>query len=377
MTADQIRSLQPALAALLERFRPFFARQTTFKHWHRYLAGLLADLKRKSIEPIALAAGIPVRTLQEFLAFFVWDEDRIGNASVVINESALRALGFSRPADAIGKTLRADIFGSGTFDLEIIGVSQDVFFRSIKFGIRPSVFFNNPDMLRVATISFETSVLILVTSALPPLTDVSGGVTINGELSVLDGGALIGGENGIEINSAGNVIDGLMIINFPGSGIEIAGIAANDNLIGALGGNAIGNFITDNGAYGIKITGPEPARNQIRGNSIFANGDVGIFIPDGGNQGIAAPVITAIEPVRGTVEPNATIEIFIGPDEEGESIFETVIADAAGNFTGTLSLDLFVPFLPVNVTATATDAAGNTSEFSAPFAVPATLPPFE
>ena len=227
------------------------------------------------------------------------------------------------------------------------------------------------------TISFEGSVSILVTSALPPLTDLSGGVTINGGLGVLDGSALLGGENGIEINSAGNVIDGLKIINFPGSGIEIAGIAANDNLIGALGGNAIGNFITANGAYGIKITGPEPARNQIRGNSIFANGDVGIFIPDGGNQGIAAPVITAIEPVRGTVEPNATIEIFIGPDEEGESIFETVIADAAGNFTGTLSLDLFVPFLPVNVTATATDAAGNTSEFSAPFAVPATLPPFE
>ena len=69
MTADQIRSLQPALAALLERFRPFFPRKTTFKHWHRYLAGLLADLKRKSIEPIALAAGVPVRTLQEFLAF--------------------------------------------------------------------------------------------------------------------------------------------------------------------------------------------------------------------------------------------------------------------------------------------------------------------
>jgi len=79
MNADQIRSLQPALAALLERFRPFFPRQTTFGHWHRYLAGLMADLKRKSIEPIALAAGVPVRTLQEFLAFFVWDEDRIRN----------------------------------------------------------------------------------------------------------------------------------------------------------------------------------------------------------------------------------------------------------------------------------------------------------
>jgi len=77
MTADQIRSLQPALAALLERFRPCFSRETTFGHWERYLLGLMADLKRKSIEPIALAAGVPVRTLQEFLAFFVWDEQRV------------------------------------------------------------------------------------------------------------------------------------------------------------------------------------------------------------------------------------------------------------------------------------------------------------
>lgn len=77
MTADQMRSLQPALAALLERFRPCFKREGTFVHWERYLLGLMADLKRKSIEPIALAAGVPVRTLQEFLAFFAWDEDRV------------------------------------------------------------------------------------------------------------------------------------------------------------------------------------------------------------------------------------------------------------------------------------------------------------
>jgi hypothetical protein len=31
----------------------------------------MADLKRKSIEPIALAADSPVRTLQEFLSFFI------------------------------------------------------------------------------------------------------------------------------------------------------------------------------------------------------------------------------------------------------------------------------------------------------------------
>ena len=77
MNADQIRSLQPALAALLEQFRPCFKRKTTFSHWQCYLLGLMADLKRKSIEPIALAAGVAVRTLQEFLSFFVWDHKRV------------------------------------------------------------------------------------------------------------------------------------------------------------------------------------------------------------------------------------------------------------------------------------------------------------
>ena len=77
MTADQIRSLQPALAALLSSFRSCFVRASTFAHWERYLLGLLADLKRKSIEPIALAAGVAVRTLQEFLSHFEWDHERV------------------------------------------------------------------------------------------------------------------------------------------------------------------------------------------------------------------------------------------------------------------------------------------------------------
>lgn len=77
MTADQIRSLQPALAALLLRFRNCFQTQKTLGHWERYLLGLMADLKRKSVEPIALSAGVAVRTLQEFLAFSVWDHARV------------------------------------------------------------------------------------------------------------------------------------------------------------------------------------------------------------------------------------------------------------------------------------------------------------
>jgi SRSO17 transposase len=75
MTADQIRSLQPALAALLETFRPYLRRASNFAHLLAYVLGLTADLKRKSIEPIALAAGATVRTLQEFLAFLDWDDE--------------------------------------------------------------------------------------------------------------------------------------------------------------------------------------------------------------------------------------------------------------------------------------------------------------
>src|SRR6266446_2655103 len=71
MTADQIRSL------LLATFRTCFGRASTFAHWERYLLGLMADLQRKSIEPIALAAGTAVRTLQEFLSTFEWDHERV------------------------------------------------------------------------------------------------------------------------------------------------------------------------------------------------------------------------------------------------------------------------------------------------------------
>lgn len=73
MTADQIRSLQPAFAALLESFRPYMGRASNVGHLLTYLLGLLADLKRKSIEPIALAADAAVRTLQEFLSHLEWD----------------------------------------------------------------------------------------------------------------------------------------------------------------------------------------------------------------------------------------------------------------------------------------------------------------
>ena len=54
MTAQQMAALQPALGALIGQFRPYFNRQATFNHFRPYLLGLMANLKRKSIEPITV-----------------------------------------------------------------------------------------------------------------------------------------------------------------------------------------------------------------------------------------------------------------------------------------------------------------------------------
>ena len=73
MNYEQLASFEPALAEFLEKVRHCFKRDKTFTYMQKYILGLMADLKRKSIEPIALASGVAVRTLQEFLAFLSWD----------------------------------------------------------------------------------------------------------------------------------------------------------------------------------------------------------------------------------------------------------------------------------------------------------------
>src|SRR3954464_6758268 len=72
MTEQQIRDLGPALARFLGGFRRFFAQSRTAGHFADYCRGLLSELPRKSVEPIALASGTAVRTLQEFLRDHDW-----------------------------------------------------------------------------------------------------------------------------------------------------------------------------------------------------------------------------------------------------------------------------------------------------------------
>src|SRR5450759_2854693 len=76
MDVPQIRKLKPKLKQFLKRFDDCFPRKDTRAHLPVYVSGQLSDIPEKSVEPIAINAGVPVRTLQEFLSQHSWDHDR-------------------------------------------------------------------------------------------------------------------------------------------------------------------------------------------------------------------------------------------------------------------------------------------------------------
>ncbi len=82
MNSEQLTSLKTALAEFLGSVRHCFKREKTFGHFEKYILGLMTDLKRKSIEPIALACGVAVRTLQEMLSHFKWDHEQVDQTLV-------------------------------------------------------------------------------------------------------------------------------------------------------------------------------------------------------------------------------------------------------------------------------------------------------
>ncbi len=248
------------------------------------------------------------------------------------------------------------------------------------------------------------------TSLLPFLTD--GDTTIDGysqpgaragsnpTLKIVLDGHNNGSFSGLAIRSANNVIRGLVIQRFtPFSAVHIEGAAASDN---RLQGNFIGtdatgtqprgnctpptscaavwirdgaqdnfvgpdNLIAFNG-QGVWIVDAGTRGNTIARNRIHSNALKGIRLYGGGNDDLAPPVINLVSPnsVSGTACANCTIEVFSDTDDEGRIYEGVTTADAGGDWVLTKAGGLAGP----NVTATATDAAGNTSEFSAPAGLP-------
>jgi SRSO17 transposase len=98
MTEQEIAGLGPAFAAYLGRYRGCFLQKRTMAHFDTYCRGLLSDLPRKSVEPIALEAGTAVRTLQEFLVTARWDHERARDRL----QQGLAAAVAAIPADPVG-----------------------------------------------------------------------------------------------------------------------------------------------------------------------------------------------------------------------------------------------------------------------------------
>jgi len=77
MDAKQIKQLKPMLNKYLRQFDGCFGRVEPVELLRTYVTGQLSDLQRKSIEPMADAAGLPPRNLQQFLSLHKWDELRM------------------------------------------------------------------------------------------------------------------------------------------------------------------------------------------------------------------------------------------------------------------------------------------------------------
>jgi SRSO17 transposase len=77
LTPRDVRGLLDQLATYHAHFVPAFARCDQ-AHWAEiYLRGLLSDCERKSIEPMALHLGVPIRPLQHFIAQSTWSIEPI------------------------------------------------------------------------------------------------------------------------------------------------------------------------------------------------------------------------------------------------------------------------------------------------------------
>jgi SRSO17 transposase len=98
MTPQEIARLGPEFGSYLAGYRSCFVQKRTAAHFDNYCRGLLSDLPRKSVEPIALAAGTAVRTLQEFLTTAVWDFGQMRD----MHQQRLADTLAELPADAVG-----------------------------------------------------------------------------------------------------------------------------------------------------------------------------------------------------------------------------------------------------------------------------------
>jgi len=180
------------------------------------------------------------------------------------------------------------------------------------------------------------------------------------------GGVILRGSGTVGNSVIGNVISGNGG-HGGGSGVTIW-MGAQSNLVDS-------NEIDSNELDGVYVEGWDTTFNSIRHNSIWGNHGMGIDNVGGGNSEVAPPLIDGVGgSVGGHTDPKCypcTVEVFSDEEDEGRIYHgsTTTNDDATGTwtYTGTVT--------GPNITATITDASGNTSEFSAPVGLSPTPTP--
>ena len=202
----------------------------------------------------------------------------------------------------------------------------------------------------------------------------------------------------IQGNKIGTDISGTKPLGSGNAGIDVGAQSAASTTSGTIGGTSPGegNIIAFNGTNGVAI-GSGNTGWSILGNSIFSNGGLGIdlgadgpTVNDDGDADTGAnnlqnyPTMTSVTVASGKVTiagnlnsiPSTTfrLEFFANTMADSSQFGEgqtflgsaDVTTDATGNKAYNVTFPLNGPISPI--TATATDPAGNTSEFSPAFA---------
>jgi CSLREA domain-containing protein len=250
-------------------------------------------------------------------------------------------------------------------------------------------------------------------------TDVSGtsdlgnglqGIIVSGATNTRIGGKAAGAGNLISGNdghgvwivtslSENNVVEGNLIgTDVAGSatlGNALYGVVVSNGSSNRIGGTATGagNVIAGNGSQGVAILKPSATGNVIQRNSIFTNGGRGIDLsghgfspndpedPDTGPNNMQNfPEITSVVLTGGNLEvtysvPSATtnsaydltVEFFIADanGQEGKTFLdEDTYPAASAMLARSATISAGGAQVGDEIIATATDANGNTSEFS-------------
>lgn len=131
MGLQDLKDIRAKLERFVKRFDSCVKTRPSRRHLRTYLGGQVSNLPRKSVEPIALEAGVPPRTLQEFLGLHKWDHEAMrgcvqkivmrdhadDNAIAVIDET-----GFPKKGDQTAGVQRQYCGATGKKDNCVISV---------------------------------------------------------------------------------------------------------------------------------------------------------------------------------------------------------------------------------------------------------------